>query len=209
MDTKQIVGILKTNIGSNKSARWSKPLKTRKGVTDKVRKVTNLVVRAGFAYDNMGVVKEGRENGSLPEENTGLPWGEWAEYPFHIQHKGTDYVRFYPASGMDVTTGKEFKPEVAYFLNDQPYTGSIDYLKTLCLASEFSTITYILTDTCDPDEAPKKFTLAEASEFVNAWNAEYGTSFKSPEDFNSPLYTLVQDKPLCWTIKAENVDFVG
>lgn len=153
MNIQDIKNIIKTRKGSNVRAIWAKPLKTRKGVADKVEKVTSLVVRGGIDYDNMAVVKEGRENGELPTENAGLPWGEWAEFPLHISHKGTEYARFYPASGIDMSTGKEFVPHVEYFLNGQSVEKKD--IEQICLASEFP----------KPNE----------------------------------------DKPLCFTIKAENV----
>jgi hypothetical protein len=94
-----------------------------------VEKVTSIVVRGGIEYDNQKVVIEGREDGTLPSENAGLPWGQWAEYPFHIEHKGTDYVRFYSASGIS------FEPKVEYYLNGILVDKS--QIQPLCLASEF------------------------------------------------------------------------
>ena len=94
-----------------------------------VEKVTSMIIRGGIEYDNQGVVIEGRENGSLPEENAGLPWGQWAEYPFHIEHKGSDYARFYSASGI------AFEPKVEYYLNGELTTKAA--IEPLCLASEF------------------------------------------------------------------------
>ncbi len=92
-------------------------------------------MRGGIDYDNMKVVKEGREDGSLPSENAGLPWGEWAEFPYHIAHKGQDYARFYPASGNDISTGKGFVPHVEYYLNGELTTK--EAVTSICLASEF------------------------------------------------------------------------
>ena len=68
-----------------------------------VRKSVTAVVRSGITYDNVGDVIAGREDGTLPEENAGLPWGEWVTFPLHIAHKGADYVRLYPAKGGKVT----------------------------------------------------------------------------------------------------------
>ena len=69
----------------------------------KVRKAVTAVVRSGITYDNVGDVIAGRDDGTLPAENAGLPWGEWITYPLHVAHKGTDYVRLYPAKGGKVT----------------------------------------------------------------------------------------------------------
>lgn len=154
MNIEKIKGIVKPRKGANLSAVIRKDMKVRSSYRErKVEKVTKLVIRGGIDYDNMGVVKEGREDGTLPKENAGLPWGEWVEFPLHITHKGTDYVRFYPASGINLATGEEFIPEVTYFLDGKEVEKS--EIEPLCLASEF----------------PK------------------------PKD----------EKPLCFTIKAENV----
>jgi hypothetical protein len=153
MNITEIKNIIKTRKGQNINAVWGKPLKTRKGVEDVVEKVTSIIVRGGIEYDNMGIVQEGRDNGTLPEENAGLPWGEWAEFPYHITHKDTDYCRFYSASGVDISTGGEFVPKTEYYLNGELVDKAT--IEPLCLASEF----------------------------------------RKPSD----------DKPLCYTIKAENV----
>ena len=68
-----------------------------------VRKSVTAVVRSGITYDNVGDVIAGRDDGTLPAENAGLPWGAWVTFPLHIAHKGADYVRLYPAKGGRVT----------------------------------------------------------------------------------------------------------
>jgi hypothetical protein len=131
MNIEAIKTIVKTRKGSNLSVVIEKPLKTKKvHGGNQIKKTTRLVIRGGVEYDNIGLVQEKREDGSLPSENAGLPWGEWAEYPLHITHKGTDYARFYPASGIG------FTPKVAYFLNGIQVEKSV--IEPLCLASEFS-----------------------------------------------------------------------
>ena len=147
MEISEIKNAISTRKGSNVRAIWAKTLKTRKGVSDVVEKVTSLVVRGGIDYDNMKAVQEGREDGSLPAENAGLPWGEWAEFPYHISHKGTDYARFYPASGIDIATGAAFVPHVEYFLNGE--LAEKKDIQEICLASEFP----------NRDEAPLCFTI--------------------------------------------------
>lgn len=69
-----------------------RPVKMRKG-QPAVNKSSEFQCRVGVAYDNIGRVIEGRENGTLPAENAGLPWGEWLEFPYTIGHKGETYVR--------------------------------------------------------------------------------------------------------------------
>jgi hypothetical protein len=120
---------IKAKKGANLSVVFDRQLKTRKGVAEKITKVTRIVARGGVDYDNLSVVKEKRENGELPSENAGLPWGEWVEFPLHIRHNDVDYARFYPASGIG------FKPQVTYFLDGVEV--SKEQVQTLCLASEF------------------------------------------------------------------------
>lgn len=157
MQIADIKQTLASKKGANLKATWGKTLKTRKDARGfKVEKITSLVVRGGIEFDNMAIVKEGRENGNLPAQNSGLPWGQWAEFPLHIEHKGTDYARFYPASGINVATGGEFVPEVTYFIDGK--VASKQEVQALCLASEF----------------PSR-----------------------------------EEKPLCFTVKAENVISIG
>ena len=130
MNTKQILDLLDGRKGQNLSVVWERALKTRKGVEARISKVTTLVARTGVAYDNISAVKEAREDGTLPSENAGLPWGAWEKFPYHITHKGTDYIRFYPAAGLD------FPIKSSYFINGIQTTK--DDVKALCLASEFS-----------------------------------------------------------------------
>jgi len=130
MNVAEYIETVSAKKGANLSAEWKRPMKVRKSAGDVVvEKITHAVVRGGVDYENIGTVKEGREDGTLPKENAGLPWGEWAEFPFHITHKGTDYLRLYPSSGID------FTPKTQYFLNGEEVGKEI--VEPLCLASEF------------------------------------------------------------------------
>jgi hypothetical protein len=129
VEIESIKETLKAKKGANLSVVFDRQLKTRKGVMEKVTKVTRIVARGGVEYDNLGIVQEKRDNGELPSENAGLPWGEWVEYPLHIRHKDVDYARFYPASGIG------FKPQVTYYLDGLEV--SKEQVQSLCLASEF------------------------------------------------------------------------
>lgn len=88
-----------------------KTLKKAKDENVIVTKETFTYIRKGIEYDNMASVKEKRENGTLPTENAGLPWGEWIEglEGIAITHKGNEYVRLYPQSLI--------VPTVKYFAN--------------------------------------------------------------------------------------------
>lgn len=146
MQINEIIQSLEYRKGSNLRVMWQKDMKVKKSAGDvKITKKTSIVARGGIEYDNMKVVQEGRADGSLPSENAGLPWGEWAQYPYHITHKGTDYARFYPASGL------EFKPEVHYFMDGVEV--SKEEIVDLCLASEFP----------KKDEEPLCFTVKAAN----------------------------------------------
>jgi hypothetical protein len=129
VEIQAIKETLKAKKGANLSVVFDRQLKTRKGVMEAVTKVTRIVARGGVEYDNLGIVQEKRENGELPSENAGLPWGEWVEYPLHIRHKDVDYARFYPASGIG------FTPQVSYFLDGAQV--SMEPINHHCLASEF------------------------------------------------------------------------
>jgi hypothetical protein len=77
-----------------------------------VVKRTEATVCSGIEYDNQKAVIGKRENGERPEENVGLPWGEWVNYPYEIAHRGNRYVRLY-LKGV---------PKVQWFANGEPVT---------------------------------------------------------------------------------------
>jgi hypothetical protein len=157
MKIEEIKNTLRAHKGQNLKASWKRVLKVKKSAGNVlIEKRTTVPVRGGIDYDNIKVVKEGREDGSLPEENAGLPWGEWVEFPLHIAHKGQDYIRLYPASGVNISTGKEFIPITEYFFNGVPT--SKESIQEFCLASEF------------------------------------------PKD---------DERPLCFTVKAESIENIG
>lgn len=78
------------------TVKTRRPLKMRKGV-ETVFKTSDFQCRVGVNYDNIAAVKEGRANGELPAENAGLPWGEWAVFPYVIRHtsKGSAQEELY------------------------------------------------------------------------------------------------------------------
>lgn len=108
--------------------KTQREMKTKKGVSP-ITKVSNFVARVGVSYDNMKNVKHKRESGELPQKNQGLPWGEWVDYPYLIEHKDSLYVR------CSTTNNKEQKGTVKYFQNGSEV--SYDEVKQSCLASEF------------------------------------------------------------------------
>lgn len=104
-----------------------KNLKVKKGFAPIVKK-SSFSVQLGVEYDNKKSVIEKRAEGILPQENQGLPWGEWALYPYVITHKGEQYLRvsLYNSS---------YKPTAIYLQNGVEI--SRDEAKTQCYASEF------------------------------------------------------------------------
>lgn len=63
-----------------------------------ITKTSHAVLQYGVNYDNKKSVQIKRENGELPAENQGLPWGYWYQYPLIIAKDNKDgttdfYVR--------------------------------------------------------------------------------------------------------------------
>lgn len=94
-----------------------------------VRKRSEFQCRVGVNYDNIKTVIEGRANGEKPAENAGLPWGEWALFPYVITHKGEYYIRC-------TTLNNAYRKAPVYTRNGVEI--SKDEAKVACLASEFS-----------------------------------------------------------------------
>ena len=102
--------------------------KVRKG-RDPIRKRSEFQCRVGVNYDNIKTVIEGRADGSKPAENAGLPWGEWALFPYVITHKGEYYIR--------CTTLPNGNHKPAQFLRNGNMI-TREEAQADCLASEFS-----------------------------------------------------------------------
>lgn len=89
-----------------------RPVKVKKG-REPIQKHSIFQARLGIAYDNMKSVIQKRDDGILPEENQGLPWGKWKSFPYIIEHNGSEYVRFskvnssVPAKTVYTRNGKE------------------------------------------------------------------------------------------------------
>ena len=81
-----------------------------------ITKTQSMVVRLGVDYENLGQTAKNRASGASPEENAGLPWGEWEMFPFLIGHKGKQYVRVY---------ANKDQIKAQWFLNGVPVMKSI------------------------------------------------------------------------------------
>ena len=82
--------------GTFVSVVTERPAKVKQSAKDMVIiKRAEMVARLGVNYDNLKQTNEKRDNGELPQENAGLPWGEWDIYPYLIKHKNAEYIRMY------------------------------------------------------------------------------------------------------------------
>lgn len=105
-----------------------KELKTKKGVEKTFFAITTGTYRAGLNYENKEKTKTGRVDGTLPEENQGLPWGQWITFPYLISHKDIVYFRFYNDAPKSIIT--------EYVDTDGTLLDESD-VKPFCLATEF------------------------------------------------------------------------
>ena len=108
------------------SVTWTsekKPSAKFKGT--KLVKRTSGVFRAGISFERLGAVQDAIRNGERGEVQP-LPWGDWEEYPYFIQHNGQRYVRLYPPSKTITENGTEKRVadwaaarlDVKYYVND-------------------------------------------------------------------------------------------
>ena len=109
---------------------WTRPVKTRKGVSSIVTKTVRCVGRVGLSYDKRAAVQAARESGELPSTPQPLPWGSWLLFPYLITHKDALYVRIYPVPGR--------LPKVIYRIDGQLATKA--QAQAICLASEFNEV---------------------------------------------------------------------
>jgi hypothetical protein len=103
-------------------------MKVRKGMQP-ITKRSEFQCRVGVNYDNIAAVKDKRENGLLPEENAGLPWGTWHVFPYVIEHKGEYYVRC-------TVLRNDYRRPAVYIRNGEAISREVAQAE--CLASEFS-----------------------------------------------------------------------
>ena len=94
--------------GTIHSLQWIRPAKTKKSCVDEITKTvraTNIMLNA--SYDNLKRVKQGRADGTLPEENAGIPGFEWVHYPLILRSikTGKLYLR------METMANSKFETE--------------------------------------------------------------------------------------------------
>lgn len=89
----------------------------------KLVKRINGVFRSGIQFKNLGAVKEAIAVGERGEVKS-LPWGQWVEYPYIIEHKGHFYIRLYPPhkrndDGRLVPYWNENQLSIEYYVDGQ------------------------------------------------------------------------------------------
>lgn len=109
------------------TVKTERAMKVRKN-EDPILKRSEFQCLVGVVYDTIPEVIAKRESGELPKENAGLPWGEWAEFPYVIHHKGEYYVRC-------TTVETTFQRTAEFIRNGETITR--EEAKAACLASEF------------------------------------------------------------------------
>jgi hypothetical protein len=114
---KSLISELKDSKGASRNARIVStvpPLKAFAGMD--IQKVTELTVISGVSFGNRKDIKEAIEAGERGEVQP-LPWGTWAQFPFHISHKGQDYLRLYLPSHDQQDAGFARETVVKFFAN--------------------------------------------------------------------------------------------
>jgi hypothetical protein len=134
------------------SASWSSnptPAAAHKNAGVLLEKRTRAVVKTGIDFANLKEVKQGVASGERGEVQS-LPWGEWAVFPYLIQHKGAEYFRLYPVENS--------KCEVEYRVNGENVTREV--FKSYLTPSEQKKM--------DDGDAPITFTVKADSLVINA-----------------------------------------
>ena len=81
-----------------------KTLKNYKGITDIIEKQMVFSGRLGVTYDNIANVQDKRATGELPQQNYGLTWGEWEQFPYFIKNGNKTYLRISPTKNTKFDT---------------------------------------------------------------------------------------------------------
>ena len=126
--TQAYLDTLLSRKGQIVTVETERSMKVRKN-QEAILKQSEFQCRVGVNYDNIQAVKDGRADGSKPAENAGLPWGEWALFPYVITHKGEYYVR--------CTVVRNNFRKAAKFIRGGAEI-SKEEAQVACLASEFS-----------------------------------------------------------------------
>jgi hypothetical protein len=127
IQTNEILQLLNKRRGTIATLTTLRAMKVRKD-KEPIEKLSTFQARVGVEYDNIKAVQDKRASGELPQENQGLPWGQWYDYPHIIEHKGEYYYRC-------TRVRNNFQSQVTYLRNGQEI--SRQEAEQDCLASEF------------------------------------------------------------------------
>lgn len=128
MNAIEIIQQIENRRGQHVKVTWQRVAKVLKGAQSLlIVKRTSAWVRSGINFANLGTVQKGIESGARGEVQP-LPWGEWMQFPFIIEHKGVEYVRLYPASFDNLI------PQVEWSINGRPST--YDKIEQYLVSSE-------------------------------------------------------------------------
>jgi hypothetical protein len=114
MQAVQIIDALKNKKGQHVQITWNRACQVKKSADVAISKKTAAWVRSGISYANLKDIKNAIEQG-LREDVQSLPWGTWRPgfENLIIDHKGTEYVRLYPA------VFENLKNETIWYLNGE------------------------------------------------------------------------------------------
>lgn len=143
VDKEKMIEYIITRKGQFSRVVYVRDCKTKKN-SPNIKKMTISTVRAGINYESLSSVQMKRETGELPEENQGLPWGEWEIFPYIIKHNDKRYLRLYTSGDVNSTV-QFFKDDEEVSREDvEPYLLSSE--KRVSDFSEVSCFTIKLDD---------------------------------------------------------------
>ena len=96
----------------------------KKGKENGLEKITTFYGRFGVDYANMKSTKEYLQANGLTQPN-GLPWGNWIQAPYFINHKDVVYVRI---SSVNLPN---LKPQTKYIM------GGVEYDRQYLIDNKF------------------------------------------------------------------------
>lgn len=137
MNTTTAIELLESRKGRHIYAVWQRQAKT---ITNSptITKRTSTYIRSGIDYGHLTEVKTAIATGERGQVQK-LPWGEWQQFPWVLSHKGTEYLRLYPA------TFNNLEPKVEWFLDGTP--------------SDFEEVEQFLQASEKKTESPTCFTI--------------------------------------------------
>lgn len=122
MKTEAILAKLNDRKGASLNVRLVSGVATLAAHKDvEVFKVTEMTVISGVSFENRRDIRDAIEAGERSEVGA-LPWGQWKNFPFVIEHKGNDYIRLYLPSKAQQEAGFARETTVQFIANGKPIT---------------------------------------------------------------------------------------